>query len=193
MDEMPRQSEILKPWVDERWFTETDRERGLAVHRAINGYIRGLYVPSLISIHQGYFNSFGKWAYSMIKDTAYAEGWINDAFGQTVAFPLWRWHGPLVSKLGFTGTPDFIGLLTGDEGISVVDWKTSLSIQKAWQLQVSGAYRICAEDNGFAVKRCLTLRLDKEGGQAKVTEYGDRMDIAFFCKHLDCWRFWKSK
>ena len=81
----------------------------------------------------------------------------------------------LLSRIfGFRGTPDFIGLLTGEKNLSIVDWKTSVSIQQAWQLQVSGAYRILAEENGYKpIERCLSLRLDKNGGQAKPKDYGN--------------------
>lgn len=181
----PRQSDVLSPFVDASWFTETDRERGLVVHKACNAFLRGLFIPAL-GTRAGYFKSFTDWADSMIKEVLYAEGWDHRD-------GVWTWHGPLISKLGFTGTPDFIGLLTGEKDLSIVDWKTSVSIQKVWQLQVSGAYRIAAEDNGYKpIGRCLSLRLDKDGGQAKVKEYGSLMDVAFFCKHLDVWRFWNE-
>ena len=177
----PRQSEVLGRFIDAQWFKEVDRERGAAVHRAINVYIRGLFVPNLLQ-HQGYFESFDAWHKSMVKEVRYAEGWVYED-------GIWVWRGPLLSKLGYTGLPDFIGILTGETELSIVDWKTSVSVSKFWQLQVSGAYRMAAEDNGYKIGRCLALRLDKDGGQAHVTEYGSRMDIAWFCKFLDAWRF----
>ncbi len=182
----PRQSEVLGlKLIDDQWFTETDRERGTSVHKAVNAILRELFVPPL-KINQGYVDSFVAWKEAMVKQVLYAEGWAcQDG--------VWSYVGPLVSKLGFTGMPDFIGLLTGEITLAVVDWKTSLTKQKIWQLQVSGAYRILAEENNYKpIGRCLSLRLEKNGGQAKPTEYGDMMDVAFFCRALDLWRFVNS-
>ena len=184
---IPRQSEVLAlKIVDDQWFTEVDRERGTLVHKAVNAFIRGLFIPGLKQ-HQGYLTSFTSWFEAMVKEVRYADGWINED-------GIWRWHGPLVSQLGFTGSPDFIGILTGDKLLSVVDWKTSVSKQQAWQLQVSGAYRVAAEDNGYKpIGRCLSLRLDKGGGQAKVTEYGSKMDIVIYLGLLNAWRFMEGR
>ncbi len=79
-------------------------------------------------------------------------------------------------------------------GYTIVDWKTSLSLQKAWQLQVSGGYRLLAEYGDdpakrFKVDQCLALRLDPNGGPAKAKEYGDLMDAKFFLHILDGYRF----
>jgi hypothetical protein len=74
-------------------------------------------------------------------------------------------------------------------GFTIVDWKTSVSIMKIWQLQVSGGYRLLAESKGYKIDQCLSLRLDEHGGQAKPKEYGDLMDTAFFLRALDIYRF----
>jgi hypothetical protein len=73
--------------------------------------------------------------------------------------------------------------------LTIVDWKTSVSIQKAWQLQISGGYRLAAQMRGYKIDQCLSLRLDPNGGQAKAKEYGDLMDTAFFIRFLDAYRY----
>jgi hypothetical protein len=180
---IPRQSDILSQWIDDQWFTETSRERGNEVHRATSAIARGLWVSPLRT-NQGYVDSFQAWYDAMVIEVYYVEGWKKNING------LWQRVGPLISQLGFQGTPDFIGLLRGDTYSSVTDWKTSVSKQKVWQLQVSGAYRTLAEENGYKpIGRCLSLRLDPDGGQAKLAEYGSLMDTAYFLRALDLWRF----
>lgn len=183
MNEIPRTTEIISPWVDDLWFDETSRERGTDVHRIISSTVRDLWAP-IGRARQGYIDSFQAWFDAMVIRVLYCEGWQRSPWGE------WIYIGPLISKLGWSGLPDFIGLLKGEDLNSIVDWKTSVSKQKVWQLQVGGSYRLLAEENGFGpIGRCLSLRLDRDGGQAKVGEYGSPMDAAFFLRAFDLWRF----
>lgn len=183
----PRVSEVIATKIiDTDWFTEADRERGTNVHNAILTYLRGLYVPRL-KIGQGYVDSFKPWADTMVQEIRYADGYrFIDG--------VWLPYGPLISQTGFTGRPDFIGVLKGDTGLSIVDWKTSLSVQKAWRLQVNGGYRLLAEENGFKpITRTLSLRLDRDGGPAKVKEYeNDPWDSVIFLDFLNVWRWFTT-
>jgi hypothetical protein len=179
---------VLSPWVDSQWFTETDRERGTETHAVCSKIARGIWVPKH-KLYQGYIDSFKNWYETMVEQALYVDGWAWDSLTKT-----WQKVGPLVSEsFKFQGTPDFIGKLKGEIALAIPDWKTSISKQKVWKLQVSGAYRILAEENNYKpIGRCISLRLDKNGGDAKAEDLGHPIHQAYFLRALDLWRFFNG-
>jgi len=182
----PRQSDILSPYVNKEYFDEVSRLRGNDVHFACKKIARGVWIPSL-PLHQGYVDSFKNWFKRHVKECLYCDGW-QKIEGK------WIEVGPLESPIyRFHGTPDFIGWLIGEPKLSIADWKTSIAKQKVWQLQVSGAYRILAEENGFPdIGQCFSVRLDKDGDQAHFDAIGDLFDTAYFLRARDLYAFFNE-
>lgn len=181
MNDLPRVSDIVKPWTETAWYTDADREKGNRVHRACAGIAKGLWIPRL-ALYQEYIDSFRNWFEEMVEEVVLVEGG-----GQ-----------PLVShEFGFKGTPDFIGKLKGDIGLTIVDWKTTQSasvlMQKLWRLRISGGYRILAEANGYKpIGRAFALILDADGGPAHATAEGTLIDTAYFLNALNLNRFFSN-
>ena len=184
----PRQTDILSPWVNADYFTELSRERGSETHAICGKKARGIWVPSH-ELYQGYIDSFTDWFKTMVEEALYVDGWAWDSLTK-----IWVHVGPLVSKVyNFHGTPDLIARHKGQIGLSIDDWKTAVTKQKVWELQVSGAYRILAEENGYGpIGSCFSIRLDKDGGTAKAEEYGDLTDTKYFLDALGLYRYFNE-
>jgi hypothetical protein len=183
----PRQTDILKPYVNDEYFTELSRERGTETHTICGRIARGIWVPHH-ELYQGYVDSFKGWFKTMVEQALYVDGWA------WIEGEKWVEVGPLISKAyNFRGSPDLIAKLKKEVLLSIVDWKTSVTKQKAWQLQVSGAYRILADENGYRpIGDCLSVRLDKDGKSAKAERYGDVYDQKYFLDALGLWRYFNQ-
>ena len=89
-------------------------------------------------------------------------------------------------RFGFCGKPDFVGKLKGVHGPSVVDWKTPLLVSQTWKAQVAAYKHLTGAASGG------TLRLDKNGGPARMDWFDDD-PCAFpaFLNALNAWRYFK--
>ena len=71
--------------------------------------------------------------------------------------------------LGYFGHPDAIVRYPGEQGLTVIDYKTPMSISRSWHPQIA-AYAHLARKHGYDVRRGLAVRLRKNGGPAIATE-----------------------
>ena len=123
-------------------------DRGKAVHAYCAAYALGLWAPEPKE-HAGYCLSFRRWFDMMVVEVHSVEQQFID------------------EVLGFTGTPDFTGILKGDTDTAVVDWKTPVTLNPVWDAQTA-AYQHLTK-----AKRRGSLRLDPDGKEAKFKAYSN--------------------
>lgn len=145
--------------------------RGTEVHRLCAAYALGL--PILKDIPPsaaGYFLSFQEW-FRNVGEVVLSEPRLED--------PAYK----------FCGHPDMVVRLRGDSGDTLVDLKTPAIESPTWKGQLAAYDRLC-EVNGYAISRVGSLRLRKDGGTARFTEYiRDGRDFAAFLAALTAYRF----
>jgi hypothetical protein len=170
---------ILAPFADFSGIREDVLEnaarRGTEVHRICAALVMGLWVPKVPEDCGGYVQSFRRWL-PLVKDAALVEGELQDR------------------ERGYCGHPDLVVTIKGDPRPAVIDLKTPQSFSRSWRLQVA-AYRNLCRVNGYDVKRCMTLRLKKDGSGVIVNESTDTADHDFniFCNALAAWKFFNDK
>lgn len=144
----PSVTEVLRPFIDDRFFTEEGRERGSAVHDAIHAYLTGEYALPLPEWWQAYFDSFKTWAEDFQPKPIMCETRLIDP------------------KLKYCGMFDTLAVVekTG-EGLGIVDWKTGQAKTKLHQIQIA-AYRNLLKVNGIETQFAGILRLREFGGMA---------------------------
>ncbi|WP_027390558.1 PD-(D/E)XK nuclease family protein [Chrysiogenes arsenatis] len=151
----PRVTEILAPWTDFSMIRESVLEaaceRGTAVHDICAAIAMGFPPKSIPAELAGYVRSFRQWFDTAVQTIhAVEERMIDDA-------------------LQFSGQPDLIATLYGDECKTVIDYKTAVSQSRTWPLQLA-AYSHLAVRN-YQTERHLVVQLNREGRPARVTEY----------------------
>lgn len=169
---LPSVTTILDPLINSEWFTPECAERGSAVHDACYAHILGGYVIPLRPGWQGYFDSFRVWCDAVEPKVEQAEVRlvsVND---------------------GFCGQPDFIGTANLKDGRGLIDWKTSMGLEKWFRLQ-GAAYRYLAGLNGKTTKWGGNLRLKSDGGMPLFNYWPDDLwaDHALFVGALNLYRF----
>jgi hypothetical protein len=82
--------------------------------------------------------------------------------------------------------------MSGDTGLTVIDYKTPITASKTWLLQIA-AYAHLARTNGYDVKRGLAVRLKKTGGSPISTEIDiDGEPWMAFLNALGAYRYFKK-
>ena len=154
---LPSVSDILRPYVDARFFTDESRTRGDLVHAAAAAHLLGLYSPPVPPGYQGYVDSMKRWTDDMVVEVVLVETRLID------------------SRLGYCGKPDAIVKLKGDHGLSLPDWKTGQSQSKIWRIQNS-AYRRLASTEGIQTMRGFSVRPKPDGsGILPIEDYGQTL------------------
>jgi hypothetical protein len=176
---LPSVTTVLSPFSD---FSKIRPEvlqraanRGSRVHAACAIYAKGLWADCALYPGDGpFFDSFMKWS-----DMAAPEFVsVEEAF----ADPL----------LGYMGHPDAVVYIPGDQGLTIVDYKTPMSISRTWHPQIA-AYAHLARKYGYDVRRGLAVRLRRNGGLAIATEIDiDGEPWAAFLNALGAYRYFKE-
>lgn len=131
-------------------------ERGTKVHKICEGIAEGLGELGVEEETLGYVESFKKWWEQGIQVVAIEQRFWDD-------------------ELHLTGQVDFI--INTQDGLAIVDLKTSSKPSKTWQAQGS-AYGMLAKKAGFDIKKILFIHLSKHGKEPKIYEYP--VDDSFF-------------
>ena len=173
----PSVTRILKPYANFGMVRpdvlEHAANRGKRVHESCHAYAAGMFMRKLDAEVEPYFQSFKLWFDSTVEEVIGTEL-------------------ELKSSLGFCGHPDLVAILKGDQTATVVDYKTPLSESKTWRPQLAAYHRLVNE-SGINAKRCLSVRLRKNGGPALVTEYEtDAEDWAAFLNALYAWNYFNK-
>lgn len=124
-------------------------ERGTKVHKICEGIMSGLGEIGVDEETEPYVESFKKW-------------WGD---GKQIVEMEKRFY---CESLGITGQVDII--IQTEDGMAIVDLKTSYKPSKTWQVQGSGYYYL-VKDAGYDIKKLLFLHLQRNGKPAKVIEY----------------------
>lgn len=144
-------------------------ERGTKVHEICDSIIQGLGEFGVEEHLEGYINSFIIWKQ-----------------GKKFIPKCNRWY---CDELGITGECDAI--CESQNGLVLVDFKTSSRESKTWPLQGS-AYAYLARKNGYDIKRIEFVKFSKEGDEPEIFVYEDCFDL--FLKCLEVYRlFFKKK
>lgn len=130
---------------------ENAGKRGGKVHQICEGIISGLGEIGTDEETWGYVESFKKWWEKGIEVIEMEKRFWDD-------------------DLRLTGQVDLI--IKTDDGLAIVDLKTSSKPSKTWPLQ-GGAYSYLANKDGYDIKKIFFLHLNKHGKEPKIFEYFD--------------------
>ena len=172
---LPSVTTVLSPYADfsgiPSHVLEAAAERGTRFHRYASARLQGLLLPPVTADIQGFVVSWEQWAAEQIDQVYAAEIALQD------------------DVFGYCGHVDAIIRIRGDKKLTVVDWKTPIQAQKTWELQTA-AYRHLGCLAGYDIGRDMSVRPDRDGGRARVTEY-TRYPLALksFLGALSVWRF----
>lgn len=140
-------------------------DRGTRVHKICEGIIQGYGEIGTDEETQGYVESFKKW-------------WADGHAVVTMEERFWD------DDLEVTGQCDLI--LHTDDGLAIVDLKTSYKESKTWAVQGS-AYAYLAKKAGYDIKKIFFVHLNKHGKEPKIYEYP--VDDSFFLAVFRSWEY----
>lgn len=152
--------------------------RGTKIHDYIFTDLKDLWVPPDLITKEiaGYWKSYKIFKREMIQETILLEEQL------------------VCTCFSFTGILDWAGILVGEDGITVIDWKSPVTEGKTWRSQVS-AYWHLAENHRdpplkLPIKRCGALMLSPTGKTPKFKEYTAFQPDYFndFLSALDAYR-----
>lgn len=168
---LPSVTDVISGYIDSQWFTEDARDRGTAVHEACFSHIKGDYVIPLKPAWRGYFDSFRRWCDHAKPKPHFAEVRLID------------------DQLKFCGQMDFAGEVEIRDGAGLIDWKTSLAVEKWFRLQ-GAAYRHLAGMNGYPTVWGGNLRLKADGAMPLFNEWPPMAhDFSLFIMALNLYYF----
>lgn len=131
-------------------------ERGTKVHKICEGIMAGLGEIGTDDETWGYVESFKRW-------------WNTGIDVKEMEKRFWD------DQLCLTGQVDLI--INTEEGLAIVDLKTSSRPSKTWPAQ-GAAYAYLAKNAGYDIKKIFFLHLNKHGKEPKLIEYP--IDDGFF-------------
>jgi hypothetical protein len=162
IDGMPSVTVVIST-VFKHWFNfdmvpegvlEEAKKRGVDVHHSCAVLAQGLF-PMIAPEYQGYLDSFRRWFDLMVEDVLLSEERLVD--------PV----------LGYHGCPDL--LVRSKQGeIILVDLKTPQVLMPTWKWQLAAYDHLVEINKGWKIERCGSLRLNSDGGPAKMEYYEDR-------------------
>ncbi len=143
-------------------------DRGTKVHKICEGIVNGLGELSVEPNVAGYVQSFKKWWDTKPEIVEIEKRFWND-----------DWQ--------ITGQVDFI--IKTDDGMAIVDLKTSSKPSKTWSVQ-GNAYAFLARNAGYDIKQIFFIHLQKDGKDPVIYEYGmeESFESSFFNAVLRVWR-----
>ena len=174
----PSVSDIIRPYINTKYFTDECRIRGTAIHACCASHIQGLYFPKLKPEYQGYMDSFKEWADENIEDVILVEERLVD------------------EDLGYCGQLDTVLELKDHEKPCIVDWKTGKTLQKSWILSIAAyaALEARRQQLGIDAYDCISVRLRCEQKPPLVHEYSDNQNnFDIFRGMLKTYQFFKRK
>lgn len=132
-------------------------DRGTAVHKIIEEILAGTYFGLIPGEFRGYVDSFNKFWGERLFDIVQME------------------HRMYNDQYMITGQCDVIVRDREDGRLLLLDWKTSYSINKTWDMQ-GAAYQYMARESGQAVDEVIFIKLDKKGAMPKIVHSNGTFD-----------------
>lgn len=165
---LPSVTDILSPWVDSDWYTEESRDRGHAVHAAIQADLQGKYVIPLPRKWRGYWDSYRRWADEFRPETIMIEKRLID------------------ERLRYCGQLDACAVVKkiGQGNAGLIDFKTSIAKHKIWPIALSG-YRNLLAVNGIMTAWAGNLRI-REDGSMPIYDQAPAECAGDFNRFLGC-------
>jgi ATP-dependent exoDNAse (exonuclease V) beta subunit len=149
-------------------------ERGTAVHDYIEEHTKGTCWMPPSDLVAPYFKSFEAWFDYAVEDIFIVEHRFYD------------------DELGVTGACDLICRLRGDDGLTIIDYKTPTSLSSSYALQTAAYYRMARAEFGDQIKRRACVQLFKDGSPAFFKEYTDHeRDQYLFVAAVNLHKFFK--
>jgi hypothetical protein len=176
---LPSVTNILKPWIDTRWFTEESCIRGDYAHDCVSSYLTGQMMFTSRPEYDVYFKSFKKFE-PRIKKVLLVEKRLADY------------------DLGFCGQMDLV-FVDEDEVVTLCDWKTSKAVMKYYQLQLGGYSILLKSQTKFVPKKLMIVRLrDEEVKKPLISVYSVEESERLFLNQLELFNLlwgnqWKNK
>lgn len=174
----PSVSDIIRPYINTKYFTEESAVRGTAIHACCANYIQGLYFPKLKPEYQDYIDSFKIWADENVEEVIKVETRLID------------------EDLGYCGKLDAVLRLKGLDNLCIVDWKTGKALQKSWILSIAAYAALEAKyaDFGIGAYHCISVRLRGEQKPPLAHVYsGNQENFDIFRGMLKSFQFFKRK
>ncbi|HBF42329.1 MAG TPA: hypothetical protein DDW42_01625 [Desulfobacteraceae bacterium] len=152
--------------------------RGSKIHDYIFMDLSDLWIPpALITPDiEGYWKSYLHFKNVMIQETLLVEKKL------------------VCTCFGYTGILDWCGILHGDKGLTVVDWKSPITEGKTWRSQLAAYWHLVekhmAPPLDLPVERCGSLMLSPKGTIPSFREYTKFQPDYFsdFLSALDAYR-----
>jgi hypothetical protein len=171
-------TKILQKYNDFSMISEETMERaaarGIEVHSYCAAFAKGMWTPPLPDHLAGYGESFKNWFSDYVTKVILVEPELFD------------------NDLGFSGHPDLIAILRGDEFPSIIDFKTPVTTGKTWSAQI-GAYLHLAKKRGIDARRGGALKLKADGSAASFIPCDDALQtFAIFLSALNAHRYFNS-
>lgn len=151
---------------------EAAKERGTDVHKACAAIALNL-VPMVSPEYQGYIVSFLRWRDLMVDEFLLVEERLFD------------------HDLGYHGQPDLV-VLSRQSDIILPDLKTPKGLMPTWKWQLPAYDHLITKNKGLRIDRCGSLRLNPDGGPAKMDYYQDKDRKRNFTVFLSALNVYKS-
>jgi hypothetical protein len=176
MSDLPRVTEILKPYVDYSMIAsdvlDAASDRGIRVHNYCAAYAKGIYSEPMDADCHGYLESF------LI--------WFNKYVAEVLAVEI-----ELVSPFGYIGHADLIVRLK-DKRVPLIDLKTPLTGSKTWKAQIA-AYLHEAAKPPYHAEIAGTLQLNSNGRTPRMAWLeDDGMAFQAFLGSLNAFRYFRK-
>lgn len=174
----PSVSDIIRPYINTKYFTDECKIRGTAIHACCASHLKGLYAPRLKDEYQQYMDSFKIWADKNIEDVVLVEKRLVD------------------KDLGYCGQLDAVLRLKDHERPCIVDWKTGKALQKSWILSIAAyaALEAREQDLGIDAYDCISVRLRCDDKPPLVHKYsGNQENFDIFNGALKTYQFFQRK
>ena len=150
-------------------------ERGTRVHGFCEAIAQGFFPGEVPEDITGYVESFKKW-FVLVDEVLLIETRLQD--------PIYQ----------FTGMPDLVVKLQGDERPRLIDLKTPLAKGKLWSAQIAGYEHLFQVKTGLECRHSGSLRLRPNGGFPLFDEYRHaEEDLHAFLCALTAWKFFKEE
>uniref|UniRef100_A0A6H1ZD48 PD-(D/E)XK nuclease superfamily protein n=1 Tax=viral metagenome TaxID=1070528 RepID=A0A6H1ZD48_9ZZZZ len=133
--------------------------RGSKIHDYIFMDLKELWIPpALITPEiEGYWKSYLIFKREMIEQTVRLEEKLH------------------CTCYGYTGILDWCGILRGEKGLTVIDWKSPVTEGKTWRSQVAAYWHLvechARPSVDLPITRCGALILSPTGGTPSFREY----------------------
>lgn len=166
--QIPSVTMICCMHIDRSWFPAGCAERGSLVHSWANSYLRSIWNPFTEEKHPKYVGGLKEW---FVKNKA------KLVLGE---------ERLLNEELGFNGHSDFIGTIEEEDGLGLIDFKTSQASQPWWRIQLAAYMNLfdCNRERlGLDVLEwTASLRVDKEGNTRFEKYSREEMETKYFTK-----------